>query len=196
MNNSAYSSNRIKKLVIIGMLGGISIFLGITPLGIIHLPVINLTIMHIPVIIGAILEGPVVGGTIGLIFGLFSMYQNFTTPNLTSFIFLNPLIALVPRIMIGIVSYYVYNFLKNKFKNKSLTVGIAAIAGTLTNTIGVLGLTYLIYLERYAAAKNISTDMVGGALLTVIGTNGAAEAILSAVIAIPIVGAVNKMRRS
>ena len=196
MNNSAYSSNRIKKLVIIGMLGGISIFLGITPLGIIHLPVINLTIMHIPVIIGAILEGPVVGGTIGLIFGLFSMYQNFTTPNLTSFIFLNPLIALVPRIMIGIVSYYVYNFLKNKFKNKSLTVGIAAIAGTLTNTIGVLGLTYLIYLERYAAAKNISTDMVGGGLLTVIGTNGVAEAILSAVIAIPIVGAVNKMRRS
>ncbi len=196
MNNSAYSSNRIKKLVIIGMLGGISIFLGITPLGIIHLPVINLTIMHIPVIIGAILEGPVVGGTIGLIFGLFSMYQNFTTPNLTSFIFWNPLIALVPRIMIGIVSYYVYNFLKNKFKNKSLTVGIAAIAGTLTNTIGVLGLTYLIYLERYAAAKNISTDMVGGALLTVIGTNGVAEAILSAVIAIPIVGAVNKMRRS
>ena len=196
MNNSAYSSNRIKKLVIIGMLGGISIFLGITPLGLIHLPVINLTIMHIPVIIGAILEGPVVGGTIGLIFGLFSMYQNFTTPNLTSFIFLNPLIALVPRIMIGIVSYYVYNFLKNKFKNKSLTVGIAAIAGTLTNTFGVLGLTYLIYLERYAAAKNISTDMVGGALLTVIGTNGVAEAILSAVIAIPIVGAVNKMRRS
>ena len=103
---------------------------------------------------------------------------------------------MIPLVMIGIVSYYVYNFLKNKFKNKSLTVGIAAIAGTLTNTIGVLGLTYLIYLERYAAAKNISTDMVGGALLTVIGTNGVAEAILSAVIAIPIVGAVNKMRRS
>ena len=96
------------------MLGGISIFLGLTPLGIIHLPVMNLTIMHIPVIIGAILEGPLVGGSIGLIFGLFSMYQNITAPNLTSFIFMNPMIALLPRILIGIVTYYVYAFIKSQ----------------------------------------------------------------------------------
>ena len=74
----------------------------------------NLTIMHIPVIIGAILEGPLVGGSIGLIFGLFSMYQNITAPNLTSFIFTNPMIALLPRILIGIVTYYVYDFIKSQ----------------------------------------------------------------------------------
>ena len=45
------SRSKTRKLVVIGMLGGISIFLGLTPLGIIHLPVMNLTIMHIPVII-------------------------------------------------------------------------------------------------------------------------------------------------
>ena len=106
--------SKTRKLVIIGMLGGISIFLGLTPLGIIYLPVMNLTIMHIPVIIGAILEGPLVGGSIGLIFGLFSMYQNITAPNLTSFIFMNPIIALLPRILIGIVTYYVYDFIKSQ----------------------------------------------------------------------------------
>ena len=151
--------------------------------------------MHIPVIIGAILEGPLVGGSIGLIFGLFSMYQNITAPNLTSFIFMNPMIALLPRILIGIVTYYVYDFIKNKFKNKSISIGVASIAGTLTNTIGVLGLTYILYLDRYAAAKQISTDMVAGALLTVVGTNGIAEAIASAVIAIPVITALSKIRK-
>lgn len=194
-NTLKNSRSRTRKLVVIGMLGGISIFLGLTPLGIIHLPVMNLTIMHIPVIIGAILEGPLVGGAIGLIFGLFSMYQNLTAPNLTSFLFMNPIIAILPRVLIGVVTYYVYAFIKNKFKNKSISIAIASIAGTLTNTIGVLGFTYLLYLDRYAAAKGISTDMVGGALLTVVGTNGVAEAIASAVIAIPVVTALSKIRK-
>ena len=189
-NTLKNSRSKTRKLVVIGMLGGISIFLGLTPLGIIHLPVMNLTIMHIPVIIGALLEGPLVGGAIGLIFVLFSMYQN-----LTSFIFMNPIIALLPRILIGIVTYYVYTFIKNKIKNKSISIGVASIAGTLTNTIGVLGLTYILYLDRYAAAKQISTDMVAGALLTVIGTNGVAEAIASAVITIPVVTAISKIRK-
>lgn len=194
-NTLKNSRSKTRKLVVIGMLGGISIFLGLTPLGIIHLPVMNLTIMHIPVIIGALLEGPLVGGAIGLIFGLFSMYQNITAPNLTSFIFMNPIIALLPRILIGIVTYYLYTFIKNKIKNKSISIGVASIAGTLTNTIGVLGLTYILYLDRYAAAKQISTDMVAGALLTVIGTNGVAEAIASAVITIPVVTAISKIRK-
>ena len=125
-NTLKNSRSKTRKLVVIGMLGGISIFLGLTPLGIIHLPVMNLTIMHIPVIIGALLEGPLVGGAIGLIFGLLSMYQNITAPNLTSFIFMNPIIALLPRILIGIVTYYVYTFIKNKIKNKSISIGVAS----------------------------------------------------------------------
>lgn len=196
MYNESYSTTRIRKLVTIGTLGGISIFLGITRLGFIPLVIFNLTIMHIPVIIGALLEGPIVGGAIGLIFGLFSMYQNFIAPtSLTFFIFLNPVIALTPRILIGIVSYYVYKLLKNKFKSKSLSIGIAAVFGTLTNSIGVLGLTYLIYLERYAEALNISKDLVGSTLLGILFTNSLAEAIFSALIAIPIITIMSKIRR-
>lgn len=197
MNNEIYSSNRIRKLVTIGTLAGISIFLGITRLGFIPLIVFNLTIMHIPVIIGALLEGPIVGASIGLIFGLFSMYQNFVAPtSLTFFIFLNPIIALIPRILIGVVSYYVYKFLRNKFKNTSIAIGIAAVAGTLTNSIGVLGLTYLIYLERYAEALSISKDLVATTLLGILSTNSLAEAIFSALISIPIITIMSKIRKN
>lgn len=196
MKRNTNSSSKTRRLVLIGALGGISIFLGISGLGLIRLPIFNLTIMHIPVIIGALLEGPVVGIAVGLIFGLFSMYQNITAPGLTSFIFWNPIIALIPRILIGIVAYYSFKLLKSKVKSTGVCVGIASILATLTNTIGVLGLTYILYLDKYAQAREISREAVAGTLLTVGLTNGIPEAIVSALITIPIVITMLKMKRN
>lgn len=185
----------IRQITMVGMLSAISIFLGLTGLGFIPIPPVKATIMHIPVIIGAIIEGPIVGVLVGLVFGLFSMYQAITTPLPTSFIFFNPIIALLPRILIGIVSYYVYNFCRHKFKKQSISIGISALLATLTNTVGVLGLTYLIYLERYSAAIGISKEATGAAIATIGITNGIPEAIISAVISIPIILAVLKIKR-
>ncbi|MFL7795881.1 ECF transporter S component [Clostridium chauvoei] len=189
------SRGHVRKMVMIAMLSGISIFLGVSGLGFITLPIFRLTIMHVPVIIGAILEGPIVGATVGLMFGLFSMYQNFTAPTLTSFVFYNPIVALVPRVLIGIVAYYIYKLLKNIIKNKSVTIGISAVLATLTNTVGVLGLTYLLYLEQYAAARDISTTAVSGTLLAIGVSNGIPEAIVSALITIPVVLGILKIKK-
>lgn len=196
MKNKKNSSSKTRRLVLIGALGGISIFLGVSGLGLIRLPIFSLTIMHIPVIIGALLEGPVVGISVGLIFGLFSMYQNITAPGLTSFIFWNPIVALIPRMLIGIVAYYSFKLFKNKIKSTGVCAGIAAVLGTLTNTIGVLGLTYILYLDKYAQARDISREAVAGTLLTVGLTNGIPEAIVSALITIPIVVTMLKLKRN
>ena len=196
MKNKKKSSSKTRRLVLIGALGGISIFLGVSGLGLIRLPIFSLTIMHIPVIIGALLEGPVVGISVGLIFGLFSMYQNITAPGLTSFIFWNPIVALIPRMLIGIVAYYSFKLFKSKIKNTGVCAGIAAVLGTLTNTIGVLGLTYILYLDQYAQAREISREAVAGTLLTVGLTNGIPEAIVSALITIPIVVTMLKIKRN
>ena len=102
------NKEKIRKLVISAMLGAITIVLGLTPLGFIPLGVMNATTMHIPVIIAAILEGPIVGAAVGLIFGVSSMVKAFTMPLPTSFVFWNPLIAVLPRVLIGVVSYYLY----------------------------------------------------------------------------------------
>ena len=196
MKNKKKSSSKTRRLILIGALGGISIFLGVSGLGLIRLPIFSLTIMHIPVIIGALLEGPVVGISVGLIFGLFSMYQNITAPGLTSFIFWNPIVALIPRMLIGIVAYYSFKLFKSKIKNTGVCAGIAAVLGTLTNTIGVLGLTYILYLDQYAQAREISREAVAGTLLTVGLTNGIPEAIVSALITIPIVVTMLKLKRN
>ncbi|SDP37076.1 ECF transporter S component [Clostridium gasigenes] len=190
------SREQIRKMVVIAMLSGISIFLGVSGLGFITLPAFRLTIMHIPVIIGGIIEGPIVGAVVGLIFGLFSMYQNFTAPGPTSFIFWNPITALVPRILVGVVAFYVYNLLKNKLKKQKLSIGIAAILATLVNTIGVLGFTYIFYLDKFAEALAISPNIVGTTLLTIGVTNGLPEALLSALITIPVVIGILKTKKN
>ena len=191
-----------RQLVVIGMLSGISMFMGLTGFGMIPTPWMKITIQHLPVIIGAIIEGPIVGASIGFIFGIFSIYQNITAPTPMSPFFYNPIISILPRVLIGVISYYVYRILKRKLKNKKLSIGIAAICGSLTNTIGVLGSIYLIYFKDYASILiENGTISVGSrstvtvALLSIIGTNGMAEAALSALVAIPVIIAIFKMQK-
>lgn len=185
----------VRQIAMVGMLSAISIFLGLTGLGFIPIPPVRATIMHIPVIIGAIVEGPIVGAAVGLVFGLFSMYQNFTAPGPTSFIFWNPVIALIPRILIGLVAYSVYTLIKSKVKNQGISIAIASICATLINTIGVLGLTYVFYLERYSAILKIKPETAGAAIATIGITNGIPEAIVSAVISVPVIIAILKTKR-
>lgn len=193
--NNIKSTFSVRQITMVGMLSAVSIFLGLTGLGFIPIPPVKATIMHIPVIIGAIVEGPVVGSLVGLVFGLFSMYQNFTAPRPTSFMFLNPIIALVPRILIGVVAYYVYAILKSKFKKLSISIAVSSICATLINTIGVLGLTYIIYLDRYSSALGIDPSTAKVAIATIGVTNGIPEAIVSAVISVPVIIAILKIKK-
>lgn len=199
---NADSSLRVRKMVITSMLSAISIFLGLTGLGFVPLPLFKLTILHIPVVIGAIVEGPIVGATIGLIFGLFSIYQNITAPTIMSPFFYNPIVSVLPRVLIGIVSYYIFVSIKRVFKTGKIGVGIAAILGSLTNTIGVLGFIYLFYFKDYAnilmKKGTIVSDAKGpvaSAILAIVGTNGLAESALCALITVPVVLAIFKMQK-
>lgn len=187
------TSTKVRQIVTIGMLSAIIVVLGVTGLGFIPIPPVKATIMHLPVIIGAIIEGPVVGATIGLFFGLFSMFQAMTNPTPTSFLFLNPIIAVVPRVLIGITSYYAYKIIPGKIN--SIKYGVAAAVGTLTNTILVLGLIYLIYLERFAKAININVSQARATIIGIGMTNGLPEVLVSIAIVVPVVMAVNKIRK-
>ncbi|MGL5415734.1 MAG: ECF transporter S component [Clostridium sp.] len=184
-----------RQLVMVGMLSGITIFMGLTGLGFIPIPPVKATIMGVPVIIGALVEGPLVGALVGLVFGLFSIYQALAAPVITSFMFLNPIIAIVPRILIAIVAYYVYKGLKNKFKRDGLPIAISAILASLTNTVGVLGLTYLLCLHTYSQTLGIPVTGVKFALLGVGVSNGIPEAIVCTLITIPVVLTMNKIKK-
>jgi len=189
--NSLKTFSKTRQLTVIGLLSSISILLSLTPLGYIPIPPVNATIMHVPVIIGAIIEGPLAGAAIGAIFGLTSMIRSFTVPSPINFIFWNPIISIGVRILIGIVTGYAYKALK---KRKS-GVAIAAMLGSLTNTVGVLGLAYLFYFSRFAAALGISEKAATYGILGIAATNGIPEAVLSVLISITVVAAYRKVKK-
>lgn len=145
------------------MLGAISIILGATGLGLIPVPTPagHVTILHLPAILGGVIEGPAVALLIGLIFGAFS-FLRATNP-----LFADPLIAILPRLLIGIAAYFVYHS-SNRI-NRSFSLIMAGLIGTIVNTAGVLGLAVL---RGYLPAK---------AALAVALTHGIPEAIVAAV---------------
>lgn len=180
-----------RQIAVIGMLSAVSILLGSTGFGFVPLPMAKATIMQIPVIIGAILEGPVVGISVGLIFGIFSIFQNITNPNILSFAFLNPLVSVLPRMLIGVTTYYCYKMLF--IKNEVFKIGMGAAIGSLTNTVGVLGAIYIIYAAQYAAAKGIAFNTAAKVIFGIALTNGIPEAVVAVIITIPAVLAVRKV---
>ncbi|WP_373897252.1 ECF transporter S component [Haloimpatiens sp. FM7315] len=186
---------KTRQLTTIGMLSAISIVLGLTGYGFVPLPGIKATIMHVPVIIGAILEGPIVGIAIGFIFGLFSVFQNMMVPSLLSFAFMNPLVSILPRVIIGITAYYSYRLIPIKNKNNPIKIGIGAFIGSLTNTIGVLGMLYVLYAARFAEAKNMSPSFAGKAIFGIAVANGIPESIVAVFITVPIVLAIRKFKK-
>ena len=79
-------------LVLLALFVAIEIFLNVTGIGLIPLPLIKASTLHIPVIIGAVLMGPLAGGILGGVFGLCSIWSNSTAPGLLSFAF-SPFLA-------------------------------------------------------------------------------------------------------
>jgi len=128
-----------RQITTAGVLSAISIFLGVTRLGFIpFFAGATITIMHIPVIIGAVLEGPLVGTIIGAIFGISSLLQAYIAPSGPfDLFFRDPLVSIFPRLFIGVAAWAVYRAVKPR--NEIVALALAAVAGTLTNTVRVLG---------------------------------------------------------
>ena len=127
-----------------------------------------ITLMHIPVILAGILSGPIAGAGLGLIFAISSVYD--VEPH-------DWLVQGLPRILIGLVSSIVFlsaRYYATPESRATLGSAVAALAGSLTNTMGVTLL---------ALAKGLYpiNEMVSVALI-----HGSIEAFLAVIITLPV----------
>lgn len=209
------NQRKTKSLVQLALFTALILMLAFVPyIGYIKIPIlaIQATTIHIPVIVGSILLGPKRGAFLGFVFGLTSLINNTTQPGLTSFCFspfiqvgdglggspLALVVCFVPRIACGIVPYYVYNamqrFSKQPDKQRKYALLVSGVAGSLTNTILVMGMIYLFFGHAYAAAKSIAFEAVLGVIGSVICINGTLEAIVAALIASAVTSAMLKAK--
>lgn len=164
-----------REIVVSGVLGAIAIFLGVTGLGFIPVPNVagHATILHVPAILGGVLEGPVVGVLVGAIFGIFS-WLDATVP-----IFKDPLVAVLPRLVIGLVAAGVFAALRRW--NTTVAAAAAGVLGSAANTVGVLGMAVLRGWLVWAAIPPIIPQSI-------------AEAIIAAIITVAVVKGVDIYR--
>ena len=157
------------------------------------LPVpIKPTIIHIPVIIASIIYGPRIGAILGALMGIISVVTNTVVLLPTSYLFspfvengsINSLmIAMVPRILIGITPYFVYKWMKNK-----PGLVLAGAVGSMTNTIFVLGGIFILFSSVY-------NGDIRAMLALVLSANSISEMIISALLTVAIVPALEKLKK-
>lgn len=183
--------NKIKSITIIGLFTAITIVLANT-IGFIPLGPLAITTMHIPVLVCALAYGKEFGAVMGLIFGLTSLFRAYTQPTATSFIMMNPLVSVLPRLAFGFLTGLIYQGLKNRqgkvLARKNFDLALAAGAGTALHSILVLSAAYLVFKSAYIVAlgKAVNVIIIGSLLNMVL------EVALAALVVPPIVNALKR----
>ena len=209
LNNPANTRETTRKrtifLVQFAVLLALEALVCFTPLGSLPVGPLVATLSHIPVILSGVLLGTAAGAGIGFTFGLFSfLVWTFMTPNpAIAFIFtplysapdvpsgniLSLVICFVPRILIGVVAGLVSSGL-GKILPKPVSMSIAAVLGTLTNTILVLGGVFLFFPAMNANGQGLFTFIVAMA-----GWNAVLEIAVAIILTAPVCMAVKKATR-
>lgn len=186
------SKKRIQKLTLAAFFVAIEILMAVTPIGFIPVGAINITTMHLPVMLSGIILGPLYGALMGFVFGLTSMLRATFAPGITSFCF-SPFItiggvhgnfwslfiAFVPRITLGVLSFYIYLAMRRMKCSRITSSMVSAALNTLIHTLFVMGSIWVFFGNAYANAAGIG---VGAVIITVLTSNGILEIILAAIV--------------
>jgi uncharacterized membrane protein len=152
-----------RRIVMGAIFGAMTLAIGTVGFGFIPLPNASGagTVLHIPTILGAILGGPVVGMFCGAIFGILAL---LAVP------VFGPVVHLPSRILIGLVAWAVYAGLRKARVNVLIASAIAAVAGSLTNSIVTVGTAVLLGMVTPAVALTFVpqavTELIAAAVLT------------------------------
>ncbi|HHT84641.1 MAG: ECF transporter S component [Bacillota bacterium] len=181
-----------RKITLVGLLGAMTVALGFMPVGgfiPVPTPAGSATTMHIPTILAGVLEGPVAGALVGAIFGGFSLWRAQTNPNpIAKLMFSNPLVAFLPRILIGVVSHYVFRLGRGTLGRVLLMcVTVAALGHTgywsfagqpvawrwaAAVVLGAAGAAAIILINRKSGNQGPALAAVSGSITNTIGVMG------------------------
>jgi uncharacterized membrane protein len=178
------NNRKVIKMTELALLTAIIVLMAFTPIGYIKTLGIEITLIVIPVTVGAIVLGSTGGVVLGAVFGITSFIQCFgyshfgaallgISPGLTF------ILCMVPRILMGWITGFIFDALKKIDKTKGISYAAASLAGPILNTILFMGvLVWFFYDTDYIqafvtqlGAKNVFAFIIG-----FVGINGLVEA--------------------
>lgn len=193
MQNTAFKKNL--KIAQYALFSAIVIAMNFVPyIGYISYGGLSITLIHIPVIVGACVLGVSGGLTLGTVWGVSCLIKAVLAPPtpLEGIIFRNPIVSILPRILMGLFAALVFKALKKHWHIASVS---AVLVGCLTNTCLVMGSIYLLYCKKYGPELGIASVNFGGLtnyVLAAFTINAVVEIISAIVITLPVVRALKK----
>ncbi len=113
-------------------------------------------LIFLPTIVTSIIQGPKSGAVMGALAGFITLLRALLAPaSPLDYLFLNPLVAILPRIFVGVVPYYIFRLFNSLIKTKTVALLIAGVSGALTNTVLVILMLYAVYSKEIVS---ISTE--------------------------------------
>ena len=175
------------ELVLTALFTAIIVIMAFTPLGYIPLVVINATIIHIPVILGALFLGPKKGAFLGFVFGLTSFINNTINPVTASAFVFSPVLAynmigisgifkslyicFVPRVLVGVVPYFIYILIRKALKSEQKAGRIVVdVLASLILFISVRAFLIRLFPETLSALVCTLIGLAAGIVLMVVLT--------------------------
>ncbi|KRM20976.1 ECF transporter S component [Latilactobacillus graminis] len=142
------------------------------------------TTIHLTVIIGAVILGTRQGTILGLIWGIIALFRAYTSPGdpLSLLIFQNPIIAILPRVMAGMIAGYTFEHLYQTKIRKTGAMVFAGVFGALANTVLVILLTRVLYGHQAAGMYHTDPTHLIMVMLGFVALNAVMEAVLAAIV--------------
>lgn len=182
-------SSKIKEITLTGLFIALIIVMTFVPFtGYITYGGISITTLHVVVIIGAITLGRVGGFILGLVWGILCLVLAYTSGMPEALIFMNPLISVVPRAIVGLVVGILADLFRGKKDLKKYSM-ICGVVGSLTNT--VLVMTAIGFFGGETLVK--FGDTVGAIFQALVAVNGIVELGLAIFVTPILVSAISKV---
>ena len=118
-----------RSLVRAGILSALIIVMTIVPYtGYINYGLVEITTLHIVVAVGAVMLGWQYGAVLGFVWGITCVLRALTNPLWAPFV--NPMVSLVPRIVVGIVGGLTAQGLRKLRLRSGLVAALSALTGS------------------------------------------------------------------
>ena len=176
----------ILKMCINAMFIALIVIMTFVPyVGFIPIPVlgISITIIHVVVLIGAMIFGWKSGLLLGTVFGICSLLKALSYPGTIDYLFVNPLVSVLPRLLFGLLSGIVFDLIR-KIKNQYSLFALFCIASgamTFIHSFLTLSCLYLFSFDKELLINNGVTSY-GQLIAGIFAVNAILEIVLAIVV--------------
>lgn len=195
---------KLRYMVTLAFLAAILFVMDLTGIAMIPLPGQYASIMTVPVAIGAMMLGPTAGGILGGVMGFISFYTALKTGfrdyllmgyDGAALPLLSVLNAFVPRILMGVVTGWIFKLLKRVDKTKTICYYVGGVAAPLLNTVLFMSVLLPIFMTAPNLVNLLGEDLYASfkdnILLFALAYVGI-QALLEAIVGCIISGSVGK----